>query len=651
MQRFKRRRHGEVLLPFEIFFVGLAALAALWPVVHNQFVNWDDPDVLINNPHLAGAGSVAWAFTTTHMGHYQPIAWLVWSSVRWRYGLTPAAFHAVSLAGHVLNSMLVYAVVLRLTEAARLPLAERRIAATATALVFSLHPAQVETVAWASALPYVLSLTFLLLAFLVYLNGRRVASLACYGVSLLARANGVAFPVVLLIVDVHPLDRLRQASLRSLTLEKIPFIVLACASTIAESHARDIATLQEVGAGARLTLAVTAPFVYLRRTLLPVHLSPLDPLPIAPAIELMPLLLGTTGLVAVTAAAWMLRRRWPAFIGTWIAYLALLAPAAGLTPSGLQSTADRYLYLPGIAVAVAAGLLLAALSTTSRRGAVAVAVATVALAASGVQAWRQTHYWRHSVALWTHAADIDPRNDVATYNLAIALAEAGREDEAIARYEQTLALVPDHELARRNLALIRAARAEREGDRLVAAGRRDEAAASYTEALALDGKRLHARAARGLLAMQRGRFDSAADDLQIAFAGGVRDPAIPNGLAFSLTQTGRSGDAAAVLERAVTEHPDDINLLHNLARLLATADDPRLRDGELALRLAIEVRDRTGGRDPRALDTLAAAYFASGRPDKARETANEAEALARTMGDRDMAQRIAARARRYHQDR
>ena len=147
--------------------------------------------------------------------------------------------------------------------------------------------------------------------------------------------------------------------------------------------------------------------------------------------------------------------------------------------------------------------------------------------------------------------------------------------------------------------------------------------------------------------MRRGRIDEASTDLRIAFEGGVKDPEVPNALAFALMQSRRPEEAIAVLKRAVAEHPDDITVTHNLARLLATAPDPRLRDGPLALQLALEVRDRTHGRDPRALDTLAAAYAASGRLDDARATANAAEAIAREDGDSEMAEEISARARRY----
>ena len=207
--------------------------------------------------------------------------------------------------------------------------------------------------------------------------------------------------------------------------------------------------------------------------------------------------------------------------------------------------------------------------------------------------------------------------------------------------------MPDHALARQNLTVIRASRAERDADRLAEAGRLGEASEQYARALALDSKRLHARAARGIILMRGGRLAEAAAELRVAFDADVKDIEVPNALAFALMQTGRSAEAVRVLETAVARHPDDLNLAHNLARLLATAPDPQVRNGALALRMALDIRDRTGGRDPRVLDTLAAAYAAVGRFDLARDTATQAASRARQLGDLETAEQISAHARSY----
>ena len=649
MPDLRRIVHGrpDLKTAASIGVLAVSALAAFRPVLRNGFVNWDDPTVLVDNAHLGSPGVASWAFSTTLVGHYQPLAWIAWSAAKSWFGLSPAAFHGLSLAVHIANGILVYALTVRLADDAALGPLQRRAAGLFAALIFLLHPTSVEPVAWASAFPYVLSLFALLLSFLAYVHRRQGLSLACYTASLLARATALGYPLLLLLADLYPLNRRRRASLSRLLIEKIPFAALAAAAAAAEWYSRDVATLQEIGFGPRLAMAATAPFVYLSRTMWPVRLSPLNPLPIAPVFDWLPLTMGLAAVVGLTALAWSARARWPIIGAAGIAYLTLLAPVAGLTPTGLQATADRYMYVPGVVVAIVVGLGVARLLANGIAGTAAAVATTVAVATLGVLTWNQTLYWNSSTTLWTRAVELDPRNDVASYNLAIALADAGRDDEAIGWYERTLALVPDHDLARRNLAILHAADAERNADRLAAAGHASEASDEYARALALDPKRSHARAARGMLMLKRGQFREAAAELGSAIDGGVKDVEVPNALAFALVQIGDASQAADVLTRGVAEHPDEVNLKHNLARLLATASDPRVRDGPRAVRLAQEVCDRTGNRDPRALDTLSAAYAASGRFDMARETAARAAARAREVGDVEIAAEIDAHARTY----
>jgi tetratricopeptide (TPR) repeat protein len=468
--------------------------------------------------------------------------------------------------------------------------------------------------------------------------------------------------------------------------EKAPFLLVAIGAVFLESRARELATLEEAGLGLRLTLAATAPFTYLWRTLAPVRLSPLDPLPLEAGFAWLLLVPALLALALMTMGLWRLRGRYAGLAVAWAAYLLLLAPVAGLTPSGQQATADRYMYVPGVVLSLFIGLVCGEIwraiqmpraglreAVAGRR--LALIAATVAIgagAALGAATWRQATWWHDSITLWTRAADLDPRNDIATYNLGVALAEAGRDEEAIGRYEQTLLLVPDHEVARRNLNLIRAARSEREGDRSAQAGDLDAAINHYAEALAADPSRRHARAARGIALVRRGRFTEAAADLKVAYdvangrptSGGDATPAprgeastatydsaeaqaVAKALSFALIQLGRHADAAAVLTQTLRRYPEDHELAHNLARLLATTPDPAVRDGATALRLASAVRDRTGGRDPRVLDTLAAAYAAERQFGLARETARQAASLATQLGQPDIAQEIERNAREY----
>lgn len=596
--------------------------------------------MLIRNDRLEQPGVLGWAFTTTHVSHFQPLSWLAWAATRRAAGSGPAAHHALSWLFHLLNAGLVYALAGRFFP-------EAKGAAAVAALVFSIHPLRVETVAWASAAPYVLSLSFTLLSVLLYLGSgstlRYLASVGAYAVSLLLRPLALGLPLVLFAIDFLP----GRATRRPLA-GKLPFFILAAVALALEWRARPFASLVEFGWGARLTLAVSAPFLYLARTLAPMNLTPLDPLPLRAETSWPVLIAASAALVGLSGVLWRRRGRWPEPLSGWFSYLVLLIPALGLAPSGLQATADRYTYLPGVVLGLLAGGALSFLwSEWPRRRTGAAILAGGILVLLGAQSWRQTGWWQDSISLWTRAVAVDPRNDVALYNLATALAEAGREEEAIARYEELLRLLPEHAPARQNLNLLRAQRLEHQAGRLAASGRLEEAAGLYQEALELDPARLHSRASRGVALAHLGRAEEAIPDLEMAWKSGAAEPEVPNALGFALASLGRDEEASELLRAALARFPEDLNLAHNWARLLATSENPRVRDGERALEMALRLVEKSGGKDPRLLDTLAAAYAAVGQLAEAAETEDRATALARAAGDSTLAAELAARGRFY----
>jgi tetratricopeptide (TPR) repeat protein len=325
-------------------------------------------------------------------------------------------------------------------------------------------------------------------------------------------------------------------------------------------------------------------------------LTPLDPLALTPRTDWLAIVAGVGGIIVVSALAWRARKTMPLPAGAWAAYLLLLVPAMGLVPSGLQSTADRYTYMPAVALSVAVVVLVGRGGQAGRvggqtglvgrvglvdqagranrakqdraqvgrleRASAAVAVAVVTMLAA--LTWRQVHYWRDSRTLWTRAVEIDAGNDIALYNLGAALAEEGRRDEAIARYDQALAIVPTNGAARRNRDLLLAARLEDEANRLAVNRDLAGAVARYTEALKLDPKRTHSQAALGMALVEMGRPEQGRPHLQAALDQGIADPAIPNALAFVLAQSGDEAAAIAVLRAARERFPGDANIARNL---------------------------------------------------------------------------------------
>jgi len=530
----------------------MAVFLAFRAVVGHGFLNWDDGEVLVRNERLAEPGLAAWAFTTGASGHYQPLSWLAWSLLRRAAGLDPAAHHAASLAFHLLNTALVFLLAAALGRAAGLAGATNRLAAAAAALVFGLHPLRVEAVAWASAFPYVLALTPLLAGTLAYLRFARreggvawlAAACGLYAVSTLVRPAAPGFALVLLALDAW---LGRWAAWRSVLAEKVPFLCVGLVGVVAEATARRFAPLDRVGAWDRLGAAAWAPFAYVGQTLWPAALTPLHPLRLDGGSGPLAALGAVLLILLATGAAVRLGRHWPALPACWVAYLVLSAPAAGLVPSGLQSTADRYTYLPAVALALLAGGALARLSQAQGRRAFAVGLLALAAVGMGSATLRYLPHWRDSVALWTRALSVDPRNDVALYNLALALEERGDEETALARYDELLRLIPEHGPGRHNRDRLAARRLEEEAGALAQSRRLAEAVEAYSRALTLDPERLHSRRSRGMALAELGRLEEAIPDLRAALAADPGEAPVRHALAYALRGTGRVAEAASLL--------------------------------------------------------------------------------------------------------
>jgi tetratricopeptide (TPR) repeat protein len=604
------------------FTIAFAAVLVFAPILSNDWVSWDDPEAIVENDALRDPGVVPWAFSTSHMSHFQPLSWLLWASAGRLFGFTPEVFHGLSLLFHVINAVLLYFLMGQLGLG-------RNASAIAT-LLYAVHPLRVEPVAWASAFPYLLSTSLVLAATLFYLRRSVAASALLYAGSILARPAAFAFPLVLLTVDLF---RKRQPISR-LLVEKAPFFALAVAGLVLEGRTRRFLDLEAYGLGARFTLAADSLLSHLGRLVWPIGLTPIDPLPLNPALDVPVLALGALVLAGSAALAFGLRSRFAAAPALWISWLLLLIPTLGLAPSGLQATADRYSYIPGLVVAIALGAALTRLPAAVSWGSL------IAVVLLGGAAYRQGFWWKDSVTLWGRAVELDPKNDLALYFHASALAKAGRFDEATSRYRELLEILPDHGPARKDLARIEA----HEADALAASGDLSAAIELYRKVLERDPDLTNARERLGMALFQLGRFQEALPELEAAFhQAGPSVPEVANAYALLLSNAGRVGEALAALEKAVSRFPEDVGVLHNLARLLATGAFPGR--GNEAVALAERVVAETGGNDPRTLDTLGFALASRGSREESLRAFERASRLARSKGDESLAQAIEAHAR------
>ncbi len=498
------------------FALATAVIASFLPALGNEFVDWDDDLNLTDNAAYRGFSPVhlRWMFTTMHGGHYQPLSWLTFALDHALWGMDPTGYHLTNVALHAANALVVYGLFVALLRAA----AETRgaplhVAAAFGAAFFALHPLRVESVAWASERRDVLSGLFYLLALFAYVRMSRahaaarawmLASLGCLALSLLAKAWGITFPLVLLILDAYPLRRLHTRA-RHVIVEKLPYAVLALAAAVpafvAQRAVEEMRTLAEHGVTARIAQASYGLIFYLGKTVLPLHLSPaylLEPAldPTAPRYALSVIAVG-----AVTGGLIALRRRWPWALAAWACYAVILAPVLGFAQTGPQLVADRYTYLACLpwALLLAAGWLrLREIRPQPGLERVGIGVATILVVALGVLTFRQTLRWRDSETLWTHVLAVDPRNYVAYTNRGWARTDP---DAAIADYSAAIAVNPRYYLAHFN-----------RGNALHARGDFAGAIADFTTAITLLPRDPKAYYNRGWSREARGEWADAAAD-------------------------------------------------------------------------------------------------------------------------------------------
>lgn len=552
------------------------------------FLEWDDPLYVTGNPVVQQGltlDGVGWAFTTSHFANWLPVTWLSHMADVSLYGLNAGGHHATNAALHGLNAALLF-VLLRSATGWRW----RSLAAAA---LFAAHPLRVESVAWIAERKDVLAATFFLLTLLAYVRYARrpsavgyVAVAVLFALGLMSKTMLVTLPCVLLLLDGWPLRRWRPEAVRTsaddaaetaqpaepspgvnpdapppaavrplgwLIREKVPLLALAVVASAwtfvfqtTGGAARDDLTMPQ-----RLANAAVSVPRYLGKMAWPAGLSPFYPHPgdwpawaVAGSVLLV---------LALTFGAWYVRRSAPYVIVGWLWFLGMLVPVSGVIQAGNQAMADRYTYLPGIGLTVAAVWAVAewmrhrpAVSALRRVVPAATAVLVVALAVASVV--RQGD-WRNTRALFERALAVDERNWLAHTMVGVALASDGQPAAAVGHYQRSLELNPSYTNTYLQLADVHFR--SREYDKAIAAlreaVRRDPALAPAHVLLgnALSEKRAYAEADAAYGEALRLTPD---DDAGLFVAWGV-----------SYVNRGQLGQAEIMFSRALAIEPGNPN--------------------------------------------------------------------------------------------
>ncbi|MBZ5503329.1 MAG: tetratricopeptide repeat protein [Acidobacteriia bacterium] len=435
----------------------------------------DDNPQIMNNPAVHNWASLPRNFVVPLCGlvesnqtaekgqatYYRPL-FCVWLTAGYAlFGTNAASWHAATVGLHVAVTLLLFQLLLWLVKDYR--------AATAGALIFGVHPAHIESVAWISAAPDLLAALALLGVFLIYSRSldspplwRSLAAHGLYAAALLSKEPAVFFAPVALFYevargDLAPEMRVAERLGRALRRTGVLFLMAMAYSFVRVELLLSARPLVWVS---RHDAVLTAPSIlvfYLRHLVWPTRLSYYYDLPIVTRTASpgfwMPMLI----LAAVCAAGWIWWRKSRSIAIPWAAawIFLMLAPVLNIAffwPYDYYH--DRYLYLPSIGLAILAALAFqqfAPQDVPDRRRLVATTVAAVVVVAFGFSTAIQSAPWQSGISMFTYAVQSAPGNAMAKNNLGTQYIEKDRLEEAEAIFREALSQHPDFWLGTYNL--------------------------------------------------------------------------------------------------------------------------------------------------------------------------------------------------------
>jgi tetratricopeptide (TPR) repeat protein len=241
-----------------------------------------------------------------------------------------------------------------------------------------------------------------------------------------------------------------------------------------------------------------------------------------------------------------------------------------------------------------------------------------------------------ALASFERSLTLDPRSAGTQYDLGTLLLRERRYADARRRLEAAVAIKPDFSDAHNNLGTV-----------YFAEGRYEEALRSYREAVRIDPHNGRAHYNLGRVLASREQWEPAVMAFEEALELTPQDADTNAALGSSLAAIGKILEAVRHYRVALATDPDLPAALADLALILATSEEPSIRNPGEAVRLAERLTTLTRREDATALDTLAAAYFSAGRKADAILTARAALERAASAGPPHLAARIRARLEFY----
>lgn len=597
-----------------VFIIHLPALLSRALLIDDD--QYLTKNVLVQNPGLNSARQV---FTevlepSTVKGYYQPVT-MISLMADYALGGRPSnlkPFHRTSLLLHMANTALIIVLLYMLFGHAWI--------AAGVGLLFGLHPMTVECVTWISQRKTILAAFFALWSLILYVHFTRKRDWKLYAgcflmylLALMSKPTAMPLPVLMLLLDYWPLKRLN----RQAVLEKLPIftvgVIFAIITYVSQSRAFFATLPGQYNLRYIPLVFIHNTVFYLFKIIWPTDLSPYYAYTKDMGLSDPMVLIGIIGFGILINIMIFTFRRTRSILTASLFFLVAILPTMGIIRFARMLTGDRHVYLPSIGLLMLLASFLVWLwrtGSTRKPAAMRVAVITILLmlaSAEAVATRKYLAYWSDAVTLYKRMLVLAPRMVLLNNDLGVALLSQGKLGEAADQFRQVLEVAPRHVRAHVNL-----------GNVLLTHEKYDQAISHYQQALQTEPD----------------------------FA-----PAHYH-LAVAQTRAGQLDEALKHYREAIrlTNNPPWY-FLHGLAWLLAAHPDPQVRDADEAIQLTkrAQALTFTSNDDMRVLDTLAAAYAATGRFDLAVSTVQEALDLVSPARQDQITKQIRQRLQLYKQ--
>lgn len=425
--------------------LGLATVLTFLLTLKNGFVSLDDPALVYENS-LVRNFNWADALTRTAADDYLPLVFASFAlEKKIAGGFDPFVFHLTNLILHTLNIWLAFYLLSSLLNG-------RTAVAFVSALVFSVHPLHVESVAWISERKDVLSTFFFLSAIGIYLFrqqtwriSRKIVWLTgvslLFTLALLSKLMAVTLPAILLLVDWLK----ARPNWKEALLEKTPLFILSGSMIAIHLNLHKPAGHEHWSLLGALENGLSSLAFYIWKTFWP---WPLSVFYQRNVVEVHWAQFGFAALIASLVLGFILRTRKKGFepiesqklvLFGWAFFLITISPVLQVIPFGNKFVfADRFMYLPSFGLFPALTIQISELLGARR----ALTLASLVIPIFAYSSFHRSLDWKDSETLWKSALDAYPESSVARNNYAGELLNAGRFDEARSHFLQAISLDP-----------------------------------------------------------------------------------------------------------------------------------------------------------------------------------------------------------------